>query len=153
MSSGHSANKNIPVYNFIKTKLAFMLGIDILGQLIEFDAARLDIQRLFLRVAKYLGEVVRYQSTEDEVGVGNSEWATLAVACWARLSTSALGTSAEEAIAECQARAAACSDGVDVKLGRLDGDTSCRRFVYNLVSSIETGHIGGGAADVQSIKL
>jgi len=66
------------------------------------------------------------------------------------MGTGRFGSGVEHAISEGQAGSSASGDGIDVELRALDRDTGSRRFIYNLISAIETRHIRGGPSDIES---
>lgn len=63
------------------------------------------------------------------------------VACRTGFGSCTVWTSEEEAVAECQAGAAAGCHGVDVQLRRLDCYSGCRSFVDNFIAAIEAGYV------------
>jgi len=66
------------------------------------------------------------------------------------MSTGRFRSGVEHPISESQARSSASGDGIDVELRALDRDTGSCRFVYNLITAIETGHVCGGTSNIET---
>jgi hypothetical protein len=66
------------------------------------------------------------------------------------MGTSRFGSSVEHAVPESQARSTSSSDGVDIELWTLDGDTGSCGFVDDLVSTVESRYVCRCPTDIEA---
>ena len=83
------------------------------------------------------------QPTEEEIGIGDGQRATLSVASWTGMCTSRLGADVEYLVPVSKNGPAPRRDRVDIQLRYLDGDTSSGSLKDMLVLSAESRNVGG----------
>ncbi len=98
-------------------------------------------------------EVGRLNAAEHHIGVGEGQRASRAVAGGAGVRSGRVGSYPVADAVEVQDGPAAGRDGVDVQHRRLDPDSRHVGGGHPLVPAGEMGHVGGGAAHVETDDL
>ena len=140
--------------DFVCGQVLARLLVDLVGEFLQHLSAGVHVEALVLVFAKDFGEELGQETAQVQVGVRDGRRAALSVAGRARVSAGGFGPDDEQAVAEEEARAAAGSDGVDVELGRLDGDAGGGGFKDVLVPAFSvTRYVCAGASLLNSFVV
>ena len=100
--------------------------------------------------SEYVREAYGIELAEQHVGVGEGQWAALAIAEWAWIGAGALGPDAQAAIVEADDGTAPGRHGVDVEHRHAQAHARDFRLEGAFIGAGEVGDVGRCAAHVES---